>query len=127
MKFTETEKAEGIVSVTCELDESELPRELSSKTIVDRDFKGATITWYWDSHGHKVKWDWNGKNSKSWSNCHVRIVEREMAQKFEHIPEYHYTVWDLYINGTKIDMGEIASYSWGASQRITIRSCAGAG
>lgn len=90
----------------------------------------VSATFYWDAHGHKVPWEGpNGKKSMNVSGKNIELVKTVKVEKWEDFDKpFTFETWDLYVNGSKVDMGEITSYAISSDRKsVKLKSCMGAG
>lgn len=92
----------------------------------------ATIntSFYWDAHGRKIPWEGpNGKRSMTLKGKNIEMRKVYTLEKWEYIPKpVEMEMWDLYIDGKKVDLGEITSYNISSDRTaVKLESCMGAG
>lgn len=92
----------------------------------------ATISasFYWDAHGRKIPWEGpNGKKSMRLKGKNIEMRRVYKVEKWEYLPKPIETeMWHLYVDGKKVDMGEITSYNISSDRTaVKLKSCMGAG
>lgn len=92
----------------------------------------ATIngSFYWDVHGRKIPWEGpNGKRSMQIKGKNIEMRRIYQVEKWEYVPtNVEIEMWDLYVDGKKVDMGEITSCIISQDKRvIKLKSCMGFG
>lgn len=80
-------------------------------------------TFYWNSHGKKIAWEYNGKKSFSRKCADVKVIEKKISVNDG---EHFFTQWDLYLNGEKYPL-DIASYRISESGNVTVKCEVGCG
>ena len=88
--------------------------------------KRFDIRYYWDSHG-KTIWDFKEPETRKYPDPVKYEVYREVREYyFDFCPTQTWEFLFLYINGEKIDVGEI-TFIESLKTKVKIESCVGAG
>jgi hypothetical protein len=101
--------------------------KIISRELVAEGFtKRVDCRYYWDSHGNKV-WDFQPADSFKYSEPKKFELYREIREyHFEYVPTQIWEFLFLYIDGEKIDVGEIASFEE-LKTKVKLQCCVGAG
>ena len=96
---------------------------ISSKVLFEIKQTSIKGTFYWNSHGEKIPWEYQGKKSFSRKCADVKVIEKKISLKgVNHV----FTQWDLYLNGEKYPL-EIESYRISASGNVSVKCEVGCG
>ena len=88
--------------------------------------KRFDIRYYWDSHG-KAIWDFEEPETRKYSEPKKFELYKEVREYyFEFCPTMTCEFLFLYIDGEKVDIGEI-TYVEALKTKVKIESCVGAG
>ena len=79
---------------------------------------------YWDSHGKRV--EWNPTSHKFDTKKKFEIYQEVWEYYFDCVPTQTWEFWHLYIDGEKLDLGEITSYEV-LKTKLKLDVCIGAG
>lgn len=88
--------------------------------------KRFDLRYYWDSHGDTV---WDFKEPETWKYSELKKYElyKEVREYyFDFVPTQTWEFLFLYIDGEKVDVGEITFFK-PLKTKIKIESCVGAG
>lgn len=112
----------GIKYGTFDLDIKTISRELEMEGYT----KKVEIRYYWDSHGKKV-WDFQPAETRKYTESKKFELYREVREyHFEYVPTQTWDFLLLYIDGEKLDLGEITSVQE-LKTKIKLEVCVGAG
>lgn len=103
-----------------EFNMDELCKLVSKKetTLFKKDNIKVRVSYFWDSHGKLVKWDIDGKHSKTF-NGNAEITKLELVRDWKYGGKMNEEYWKLSINGEKIN-GDVYSYSYYNPETNTI-------
>ena len=101
-----------------EINMDELCKVVSKKetTLFKKDDIKIRVSYFWDSHGKLVKWDRDGKHSKTF-NGNAKITQIELVRDWKYGGIMNEEHWNLNINGEKID-GDVYGYSYNPNSNI---------
>ena len=88
--------------------------------------KRFDIKYYWDSHGNLI-WDFKEPEIRKFSEPKKYEVYKEVREYyFDFCPTQTWEFLFLYIDGEKVDLGEI-TFVQSLKTKVKIESCVGAG
>ena len=107
---------------TIDIDMKVVSRELVQEGYTKR----LDLRYYWDSHG-KTIWDFEEPEIRKYSEPKKYEVYREVREySFEYCPNQTWDFLFLYIDGEKVDIGEITCVQ-ALKTKVKVESCVGAG
>lgn len=96
---------------------------LSSEVLFEIKQTSIKGTFYWNRHGKKIPWEYNGKKSFSRKCADVKVIEKKISVNDG---EYLFTQWDLYLNGEKYPL-DISNYKISEDYKVTVKCEVGSG
>lgn len=102
-----------------------LDRKLISKELLVDGFTAKVdCKNYWDSHGKRV--EYSPTQHKFDSQKKFEIYREVWEYYFDFVPTQTWEFWHLYIDGEKLDLGEITRYEV-LKTKLKLDVCVGAG
>ena len=100
-------------------------RELSRELLCEGYIPKVECTNYWDSHGKRVEYEPTQHKFDSPKKFEIwKVLGETSYSTLDYVHQWEY--WHLYIDGEKLDVGEIMSYKV-LKTKIKLDVCVGAG
>lgn len=103
-------------------------KEISRTMKLDRNVKKVKLNFYWDSHGHLVPWEVDGKTSKTYDSAHVQLEEVVQHYQFDKdCKPIEFTFWDVKINGESVRAIDCYEYYTTSTGMLVFKMIVGQG
>jgi hypothetical protein len=100
-------------------------RELSRELLYEGYTAKVECKNYWDSHGKRVEYEPTQHKFDSPKKFEIwKVCGETSYSTFDYVHQWEY--WHLYIDGKKLDVGEIMSYK-ALKTKLKLDCCVGAG
>ncbi len=85
-------------------------KEISRKVIDEWKKVNIKLSYFWDSHGKKIPWEYNGKKSETIKDAHIVVEEVVRAMPMYSGNDYTWTEWQVKVNGKAVDALDCVGY-----------------